>query len=853
MQRDIYYYPLPGNPYRPFLAYPEKLSNVNPLWKGCTANSKFQVIDPPRVLHPQAGPVGPGVESLRPTPLIAPLPAVGELSTTAGDPGQSPAPAQFPHNDLPVATAFSHPSSRHKKPFQDDDPFDSLRGAIDPQEVHEVHSKPNFLKSAQQKGEKTDLKKLVGLQVKSAPDIRIDSKRDPVREPQKSPQRDTQSDLRGGSPHGPQPDPNDSPEQEKSGHTTDNDLGADGAHVGSPNNNPDVKVQSQAMPHQNVLDVSGTKPNSLSVNNPKLGMNPFHAVAEHSPGDFERPQRVFSQPHGHGLKADTHMEDSPGPNRPPPVDLPVISQAGNNDPITRIKSFGKHLGINSYQDTPLAAGSKPNKDADNTAGSDGDEVSPSNQRISADPPRVMGSPHRDEDPKGSFLPQKAESQDQSPTNDEPGGKAPDYSGDQKPDPQDPSPLLSMPSYEGDHKFTPPISYAGTIILPDSSSQYDFPGIGRLRPGDPSKTINGVTYSLAPSAASLLRNGVAVPIKAIPIPDFQPQPTPNLIFGGVHHQPDSYSNFIIGDMTLSAGGPAITVSGTRISLAADRQEAVIGSSTQLLIRLALGASNMDRGSNIGLFTQSFGNHEAPSGDNAILSFARSAYIPNAAGQYLVAGKTLAPGAAITVSNTRIALASDEAYAVVGSSTKTLDSLEKVEGPAIQFGGSTYYPDPSSAYLIASQTLTPGGAITVSGTPISLASDGEIAVIDKSTDTLLNAAPSYSPIIALGSCTYTADASGNFVIESDTLTRGGIVTVSGTPISYDKNGGSVVVGTSTEGFVGGETIRSKSGGISTGVRATGTSKANVAVGGFKQSKAILSGFYAFTPLIVLALMI
>ena len=65
-----------------------------------------------------------------------------------------------------------------------------------------------------------------------------------------------------------------------------------------------------------------------------------------------------------------------------------------------------------------------------------------------------------------------------------------------------------------------ISYAGTTMHPDSSSQYNLPGVGNISPGGLPMTTNKVVYSMAPSAAALVSNGVNIPITpaADPPPD-----------------------------------------------------------------------------------------------------------------------------------------------------------------------------------------------------------------------------------------------------------------------------------------------------------------------------------------------
>ena len=232
-----------------------------------------------------------------------------------------------------------------------------------------------------------------------------------------------------------------------------------------------------------------------------------------------------------------------------------------------------------------------------------------------------------------------------------------------------------------------------------------------------------------------------------------------------------SAVVAAGSTLTPGGPAVTTDGTYYSLAP--------------------SGNLIAG------TLSSGG--APAGAPAVLTFGRSTYTANAASQFVVAGHTLAPGAAITVSGTPISLASGGAIAVVGTSTQSLKSPSAITpAPAVlSFDGSSYTADASSDFIIDGKTLAPGGAITVSGTHISLPSEGAIAVIGSSTQSLGSAAiVTAAPVLTLDGSTYTADASSAFIIDGQTLTPGGVITVSGTPISYDGSGNDVVIGTSTE---------------------------------------------------------
>ncbi len=182
----------------------------------------------------------------------------------------------------------------------------------------------------------------------------------------------------------------------------------------------------------------------------------------------------------------------------------------------------------------------------------------------------------------------------------------------------------------------------------------------------------------------------------------------------------------------------------------------------------------------------------------LIFGGSTYTAGSSSHIVVAGQTIIPGApAITVSSTPISLAPGGSVAVIAGQTQSLSPAALTVTPVINFGGSKYTENAASAFAIAGQILTHGGVITVSSTVISLAASASFAVIAGSTQSLaLAPAPTASATFTFNGSTYTAGIGSDFIIGSQTLTEGGVVTVAGTPISYASNGGDVIVGTSTE---------------------------------------------------------
>ena len=157
--------------------------------------------------------------------------------------------------------------------------------------------------------------------------------------------------------------------------------------------------------------------------------------------------------------------------------------------------------------------------------------------------------------------------------------------------------------------------------------------------------------------------------------------------------------------------------------------------------------------------------------------------------MIEGQTLAPGStAITLSGTPISLAAGASQAIVGGSTVVIQpaGITPAPGaghvPALTFAGSMYSANSLGQYVIGEQTLSLGAAITVLGTQISLAAAGDAAVIGSSTELLAINGMRTAAMLTFDGSTFTADASSDFNIGGQTLTPGGSIEVSGTPISY-----------------------------------------------------------------------
>ena len=97
---DDWYKPAPGEPYRPLIALPEKVRDLDPWWSACTEAYYFTGLDPPRTLQRAAAMVTPVSPAANQDPTITPDPVqpvpslpiktdAGQLAKATGDPSES--------------------------------------------------------------------------------------------------------------------------------------------------------------------------------------------------------------------------------------------------------------------------------------------------------------------------------------------------------------------------------------------------------------------------------------------------------------------------------------------------------------------------------------------------------------------------------------------------------------------------------------------------------------------------------------------------------------------------------------------------------------------------------------------
>lgn len=239
--------------------------------------------------------------------------------------------------------------------------------------------------------------------------------------------------------------------------------------------------------------------------------------------------------------------------------------------------------------------------------------------------------------------------------------------------------------------------------------------------------------------------------------------------------------VVGAQTLSPGGPAITVGGTPVSLAPSATAIVIGGITSKLPQAVATAA-------------------APP---PVLTIGSTTLTANAATQFLVApGQTLTPGGAVTVSGTVISLAPSASFLVIGGSTQLLPTAAPVVtvAPEIVVGGTTFTGNSGSSFVIGGQTLAPGSVITVSGTTISLNPSGGSVIINGNTEPVITLPVTIGPLLTVGNTVYTAISGSSYIIAGQTLTPGGTITVAGTTISLGPSASYAVINGATETLSG-----------------------------------------------------
>ena len=277
------------------------------------------------------------------------------------------------------------------------------------------------------------------------------------------------------------------------------------------------------------------------------------------------------------------------------------------------------------------------------------------------------------------------------------------------------------------------------------------------------SLDGVTNGIAkPAAAPVVENGVTIE----PVPAGGPLITVASPLGG-----------------SPANTPLGVVAGQVIS--GDNHQAVVGGQTILPESVAtiagtpvsLGASNIVIGTNsIPLpvpSTDEANQHNSP------LGIVGGQVISGDQSHVVVDGHTILPGSVATISGTPVSLGSSNL--VIGTNSVPLPTAAPDAENNIPLGvvGNHVISGDRSHAVVDGQTILPGSAVTISGTPVSLG-DSNLVIGTGS--------------VALPSIDSEGSEPSAFSIAGTTVSNGGPpITVSGTRISLGPSG--LIVGSST----------------------------------------------------------
>lgn len=199
----------------------------------------------------------------------------------------------------------------------------------------------------------------------------------------------------------------------------------------------------------------------------------------------------------------------------------------------------------------------------------------------------------------------------------------------------------------------------------------------LIPGGSAITFGGTRVSLAPDGTAIV-----IGESAIPLPDRTTTPTV-LQFNGQSFTAISGSELLIGSQTLIPGASAITVDGTRISLAPDGTAIVIGGST---VPIPLPTTT----------------------PVAVLELGGKSYTEISGSEFIIGSQTLvAGGSAITVNGTLVSLGVAATNLVVGTKTAALTTSGGL-GEIIMGGFSGGDPGAPRATNTSDPAIFRGGA-------------------------------------------------------------------------------------------------------------------------------------------------
>ena len=261
--------------------------------------------------------------------------------------------------------------------------------------------------------------------------------------------------------------------------------------------------------------------------------------------------------------------------------------------------------------------------------------------------------------------------------------------------------------------------------------------------------------------------------------------------------DSALFYSIGEQTLSPGGPAITISGTSYSMADGATALLVGSSTiPLNAQLnppALSINGEVYSADTRPRLKFRGSEIVAGGPTITISNVPYALDPSATALYVGSGTIVNPSIQQPPSQTNPPDHEEgvaPAYLIIGLSTTTLQPPAKSQPQTLTINSTPYTANPSSAFIIGTQTLSPGSpAITINSTLYSLPPLPSPSFSSSSTPT----AAQIQAAITVNSTVYTCIQNTPCTIASQVLRPNGTITVGAETLVYGPGGIDVISAT------------------------------------------------------------
>ncbi|KAE8441155.1 hypothetical protein EG329_005811 [Mollisiaceae sp. DMI_Dod_QoI] len=151
-------------------------------------------------------------------------------------------------------------------------------------------------------------------------------------------------------------------------------------------------------------------------------------------------------------------------------------------------------------------------------------------------------------------------------------------------------------------------------------------------------------------------------------------------------------------------------------------------------------------------------------------------------YIIGGSlTLSPGSAITISGEIISAATGGAIIFNAAPPQTTSTSTSTSAEVIVVGGTSLTANSNSDFILGSQTLSAGGAVTLSGEIITLPSASSSLQTGTGTKSIITSTLTLSPGSPQGPIT-------SLLIAGQTLTAGGKITVGADVLSLASGSGS-----------------------------------------------------------------